>query len=246
MPYRVLSVTTVRSPVSAYWRALPENLATVFKIPAIYGYDPLVEHSPDFQMIDYRLDRDPLTSLPEYGVRYALESDLLKHPVFSPFKTGNSIESSQNVSIPVRAAILKTGVLSEAGGVRIHEFSNAKPLAFRENSATAPLRFQLSASGARIDTSAGTGEGRVILNMLWYPDFRCTAQDGSRLNCSADKWQRIAIDVIPSVTEVRVDYRPPWMSGALAGLMLLCAGLALSYVTLHGYRAGPHTRGAKV
>ena len=234
MPYRIISLTTLRSPAPEYWRSLPMNLPTVFRVAAVAGYDPLIDQSPEYQMIDYRIDRDPLTSLPEYGVRYALESDLLQHPVFTPSKPGNKTEASQNVSNRVKAAIMASAVTREADGLRIHQFPNAKPLAYREDSPATPLHFQLNAGGAAIDTTAGSGQGRVILNMLWYPDFRCTAQDSSRLNCSADKWDRIAIEVPPNVTQVRVSYRPPWLSGIMRGAMLFCAGLALSYVTLHG------------
>lgn len=97
------------------------------------------------------------------------------------------------------------------------------PMAFPAGHPETALPVKFSSKGVRVDVSAGPGTGEHVINILAWPDFRVLA-DGTSLSYSSDEWGRMRVQIPPGTKVIDALYTPPWGTGLLIGIVLLCLG----------------------
>ncbi|HSS97668.1 MAG TPA: hypothetical protein VLK33_11595, partial [Terriglobales bacterium] len=143
----------------------------------------------------------------EYGVQYLLRFDL------------------SNGHLPWQPSDLPGAkIVYNSSDIQLYQLPSYKPMAFSSAASSSALPVQFDGSGATINTSSLRG-GPVILNLLWKPEYRASA-NGNQLSVVADDWNRISVEVPPETTQVRIDYRPHWEYGyAVSFIALICGVL---------------------
>lgn len=229
---RIASLGMLRSPGPGYWQEMPHNLPTVYQVPALLGYDPLVELTPSFLKVNEDLKTRLLSSLQEYGIRYVLLPNDFEHPRVSGVPLAGPTENySPLPRSEVHKMLPETKVLFHDDELSILRVSESKPLAFAENAPFVPLPLQLRANGLDVDVTLTSQGGRVIANFLWYPEMRAEV-DGQTVKTTADSWQRIAIDLPSGARKVQIRFVPEWGKGFLCAVLAALMGIACRFLAL--------------
>jgi hypothetical protein len=228
---RILSLALMRSSSPDYWQEIPHNLPTIYRVPALLGYDPLVGLSGTFRKVDENLKTHLLRSCQEYGVEYVLLPNDFDNPRLSGTAWYASMEKYPPVpKSEVPPVVAAATVLFHNDTLSILRVPDARPLAFAENAPAASLPVKFGTNGFDVDVTSVPGV-RVIANFLWYPEMRAEV-DGRAINTIADSWQRIAIDVPTDARKVQVRFVPEWGKGFLCATLAALAAIACGFLAL--------------
>ncbi len=231
LQHRVMTITFERSPSPRYWEELPLNMGTVYGVPAMHGYDPLVRYARPYRNAWKFLEEQPITALQEYGVKYVLQPADYHHPVVS-YGGSHFAESHTLIPTRVRALVLEdTNSIFTDDEINIREVPGARPLAFAANDPGVSLPIELRADGFDLDASSLAAATPVVANFLWYPEIRAEAE-GRRVAIRPDGYGRITLDLPAPVQHVRIRFVPAWGKGLVAGLSMAIAGMILGRFAL--------------
>ncbi len=235
---RVVSISPLRTVAPGYVATLQHNFATLFGVPSIDGYDPLVRATEEYRAAADRLWRNPLESLREYGVRWYLHYDPRVITVFneSASFSGELLYDAQRF---LRDALSKHGVVRlEREGVTIYELPGARPLAFAVAAPEEPLPFRVEGDTFIVELPEGPGDREVVLNFLWRPGIEVRA-NGRAVASAADGWGRIVATVPPQGGTLSARYVPSWGRGlSLAALLALAAVAVMLFAGRSSRRRG--------
>jgi len=233
---RIMSITFERSPSARYWEELPHNLATIYRVPSLHGYDPLVSLSPRFLKVTDTLENQPLLTLQEYGVEYLLTPVDFNRPKLSGYRTSYRIERSSQIPWRVIATLIEHSAPVFADDeTSIRRIPDPLPLAFPELHPAVSLPLRLRGDGFDVDTSSLAEGGRVVANFLWYPEMRGEV-NGKSLPVATDSWQRIIVDLPRPANEIRIRFVPRWWKGFAIGTATAFAGLLLGHFAIRRER----------
>ena len=228
---RILSLALMRSSSPDYWQEIPHNLPTIYQVPALLGYDPLVGLSATFRKVDENLKTHLLRSCQEYGVEYVFLPNDFDNPRLSGTAWYAPMEKYPPVPrSEVPPVVAAATVLFHNDELSILHVPDAKPLAFAENAPATSLPVKLGTNGFDVDVASVAGT-RVIANFLWYPEMRAEL-DGQVINTRADSWQRIAIDVPTGARKVQVRFVSEWRKGFLCAMLAALAAIACGFLAL--------------
>ncbi|MBB6048683.1 hypothetical protein [Armatimonas rosea] len=209
---------------------LSQNFATVYGVPMLEGYDPLVAKSPlNVRLADRlyantaapraRQDFDPtplvepLTALRRYGVRWALLTEGYKE-----IKGIYALEK----------ALKDNGRLHKATRhTQVRELSGYDPLAFVEGAPERALPIALTAEGVRV-TLGGSAAGTLTVNFLAREQLHAYV-DGKRVPSTKDSWDRVRVAVPTGAQALTLRYEPAWGKGFLVSGILLLMALGAMY-----------------
>lgn len=213
---RVASWHPLRSTSPDFYRALPLNLPHYYRVPGIFGYDPVVEGQPRMAEVYRRLAETPIEACRAYGVGWHL---------FDATRGDRKMERTFPCE-PAFHVLEKTPMrtLARAGATTLKELDGVDPLAFA-NGRTLPMR--LHGRGADVDVSNLQSGTQVTINFLWYPHMRLEL-DGVALGVGKDYWQRITTTLPCAGSTLSLRYTPPWgkTCGIGAGLCVVAMFLA--------------------
>lgn len=224
---RVVSFAALQTADPSYPLALPRNLPCLHEVPALFGYDPIVERLERYRSCVARVAENPQAALAAYGVRWLLVHrtawggwEASPNQVFEQRITFvhllKSLSHNPEVSPPELAEY-----------VRIFEIPNAAPLAFDESNPSRPLRLEMTTAGLVITLEPEPRPRRIVANFLWYPTMTATA-DGRPTEVGEDAWQRMVVEVPAGASDLRIRHTPPRGLGiALALLASLAGGVSL-------------------
>jgi len=220
-----MSLAFERSPYPRYWEELPHNLATIYRLPSLHGYDPLVSLSPRFLKVTKQLENQPLRTLQEYGVEYLIAPVGFNRPNLSGDQANYHVMGSD--LMPKAIIVMEQSMpLFADDEISISRIPDPRPLAFREIRPAVSLPLSLEANGFDLDTSSVIEGGRVVANFLWYPEIRGEV-DGKSVPVASDSWQRIVVDLPRAAKEVRIRFVPPWWKGFAGGGVAAVAGFLI-------------------
>ncbi len=208
---------------------LSRNFATLYGVPMLEGYDPLVEKTPLNVRLKDRLymsttfkrerqDFDPiptikpLEALHRYGVRWVLLTE-----GYSELKGIYALDQTITTHTHPRLRLPHT---------TISELSDSDPLAFVEGNPARPLPLILDTQGIRVILS-GTVAGPVIVNFLARESLHAYV-DGKRVPSTKDAWDRVVVTAPLGTKELTLRYEPSWSKGLAVGCVLLILALGLS------------------
>jgi hypothetical protein len=234
---RVVSISPLRTVAPGYVATLQHNFATLFGVPSIDGYDPLVRATEAYRAADQRLWRNPVESLREYGVRWVLHYDPRVITVFneSASFSGELLYDAQRFLLE---ALSKQGVVRlERDGVTLSELPGARPLAFAAAAPEAPLPLRIVGDSFVVELPEGPRDREVVLNFLWRPGIEVRA-NGRAVASAADEWGRIRAMVPQGAGTLTARYAPSWGRGLrLAYLLALAAVMVMVFVGRRSARA---------
>jgi hypothetical protein len=232
---RIMTFAAMRSSDPSYPLALPHNLPCEYGVPAVFGYNPLVQRFGRYNACLERIGEQPQEALAAYGVRW-----LLVHRTFWggwPPQTPNRFERV----LPFLNLLVAVGKTTDTNRqvplpdldeyLKVIEIPDASPLAFVADRPADALPLRMSITGLDIDLVPATESRRVVANFLFYPDITATA-DGRSVAVSHDEWQRIVAEVPAGAATLRIRYRPP----VAAGLVLAALSAAIGAGMLHWCR----------
>jgi hypothetical protein len=224
---RIMTFATMRSTDPSYPLALPHNLPCQYELPAVFGYDPLVQRFGRYNACLERVAANPQAALAAYGVRW-----LLAHRTswggWQP-QTPNRFERV----LPF-VGLLKTlgnnpqvnlGGLDEY--LAVIEIPNPAPLAFDEAEPTQALPLRMTLAGLDVEVVPAAAARRLVVNFLRYPDMAATV-DGRVAEVTEDEWQRIVVAVPADARRISIRFDPPRFAGnAIAAVLALVGGVAM-------------------
>ena len=224
---RIMSFAAMRSTDPSYPLALPHNLPCHYEVPAVFGYDPLMQRFGRYDACLLRIAGAPRESLAAYGVQW-----LVAHRTtwggWEP-QTPNRFERV----LPF-LDILQTMVNNQQKRLRkldefvaVLEIPDAAPLAFDTARPTESLPLRMSVAGLDIDLAGEPEPRKIVANFLRYPDTVAMA-DGSRVEVSEDEWQRIVVAVPAGAKDIRIRYAPPRAVGITIAAALTLVGASLT------------------
>jgi hypothetical protein len=189
---RIMSFGAMRSTDPSYPLSLPHNLPCEYEVPAVLGYDPLVQRFGRYNACLERLGPEPQTGLAAYGVRW-----LLVHRTawrgWEP-QTPNRFERV----FPLLYLLRTLGTAKELSLPSLNEYltvleiPNPAPLAFDTASPTEALPLRMSMAGLAIDVDPRREPRNIVANFLWYPSIAATADD-KPATVIEDEWHRIVV-----------------------------------------------------
>ena len=224
-PQRVASMAPWRSICPGYVFGMTLSFPTVYKVPALGGYDPAVEVSPETSRVAERLNTARLDTFRAYGVRWMLVHRLAMHPKLGPNNHLWNFESCKDTDA-VPALVKIASKTTTIGDVTVIEFGDVSPMAFQTSDPSQPLPVELNGRGARVDVSHLAG-GEVTVNVMKRP-WMVAHADGRRLQTRADAWDRVVVDVPEGAHRLEVTYAPPWGKGFIFGIVLAAIGIGSS------------------
>ncbi len=226
---RIMSFGAMRTTDPSYPVSLPHNLPCNYEVPALLGYDPLVQRFGRYTACLERLGPEPQAGLAAYGVRWLLvhrtawggwkpETPNRFERVFPLLSLLRTLGSAKEVSLPDLDDVLT-----------VFEIPDAAPLAFDAASPSEALTLRMSVAGLDIDVDPKAEPRNIVANFLWYPHMAATA-DGQPAMVSEDEWHRIVVAVPPDATKVCIRYVPPRAVGTVLALLaaLFAAGTTLA------------------
>jgi hypothetical protein len=225
---RLASWSQLRSPAPDFYASLPLNLPHYYRVPSIFGYDPVIEGQPRVAAVYRWLEADPVATCTAYGVGWHLFS-YSDTPVLSPNKRFYGVERSVPFE-PAYRRLLKENLalLAQAGGTSLKELKGVDPLAFAGERAEHALPLQLHCRGADIDVRGLPAGTPVTINFLRYPQMAILL-DGVSLSVGEDEWQRIKTTLPQAGSTLSLRYQPPWHETCGAGAILCLAALILAW-----------------
>lgn len=236
VPPRIVSLALLRSRSSRFWEGMPSNFPTVYQVPALLGYDPLVEFTPRFAKVRKAIDTQFLRSLQEYGVEYAFLPNDFEHPRTGGYREAWGLE----IATPVRRTQVTqlpefSQVVFRDEEISVLQVPGTKPLAFPELSPATALPIHLAGNGLDIETTDVPNGGSVVANFFWYPEMHAKA-DGAPLPITPDSWQRMKMDVPKGTKSLRLRFTPPWWKGFGLGALACGLGFVAGFLGLRNKR----------
>ena len=234
---RIASWYPLRSTSPDYYAALPLNLPHYYRVPSIFGYDPVVEGQPRVAEAYRRLQKEPLTACKAYGVGWHLFA-----PVEAPHPgAGRRFDAMEHTVHfePAYRAMTKASLtpLAEHTGTSLRELPGVDPLAFATARPELALPMQLHCRGVDVDVTGLPAGTPVTVNFLWYPQMSLEL-DGQPLAVNGDDWQRITTTLPAAGSTLSLRYEPPWAKTCSAGFALCLIALVLAAGILR-YRERP-------
>ena len=227
---RGLTVAPWKRDHEGFVFSMAQNFATVYELPMLMGYDPLVEASPLNQALERRylpsrsltrasqsfqsaMPADAIETLRRYGVRWISVTDGVQRGG----KGSGKLELLQALSGHVTLRHTRLGL-------QVYELAESDPLAFPESNPAQGLPIVLDAAGGRVSLG-GTVSGPVIVN--WLARERLHAfVDGKPVSLERDTLDRIRVEVPSGARTLLIRYEPDWGKGlALAGGLFALAAI---------------------
>jgi hypothetical protein len=221
---RIMSFGAMRSTDPSYPLSLPHNLPCEYEVPALLGYDPLVQRFGRYYACVERLDSEPQATLAAYGVRW-----LLVHRTawrgWEP-QTPNRFERVFPLLYLLRTlGSLKEVALPSLNDVlTVFEIPDAAPLAFDAARPTEALPLRMSTAGLAIDVDRKPEPRNIVANFLWYPSIAATADD-EPAEVTEDEWHRIVVAAPAGASQIRIRYSPPRVTGNVMACLLALFGV---------------------
>jgi hypothetical protein len=240
---RVLSFGPDRSAAAGYMRFLRHGLPTIYQIPSLCGYDPLVESTEPYKTIARKLREDPVRTAQALGVRWILSGAPSGEPSW-PAGTVNYHEAAYGARArrtkfdPEQAEHLEQAAARrlELDGLRVSELSAADGLAFWAGRPMECLSLQWRGDGVDVDLSGRPQGGTLVINVLGRPHWQARA-DGAVLEIHDDEWHRVHVQVPAGKANLTLRFVPPWAKGWCYGLLLevfaLLTGLVATGWSFH-------------
>jgi hypothetical protein len=223
-PTRIMPVCPPRSPARHYVFGLQHEFATIYRIDALTGYDPLVEKRPQFLRVAKGLEEDFAGTLRRYGTTHVVVHRLATDPQHSGSRLAEKVEAVSLFASPSMQTFCdRTEPILRTEDVAILKVSDPDPLAFPADDCRHALPLTRTPAALEVDVASLAGGGPVVINYLWYPRIRVTA-DGSPLDASADRFGRIQVDVPRGTRTLTVRYDTPWGLGLGVGVVLVALG----------------------
>ena len=221
---RIMSFGAMRSTDPSYPLSLPHNLPCEYEVPALLGYDPLVQRFGRYNACLERLDPEPQAGLAAYGVRWLLvhrtawggwqpETPNRFEKVFPFLNLFRNLGSSKELSLPDLDDALK-----------VFEIPDAAPLAFDAAHPTEALSLRMSVAGLAIDVEPKSEQRNIVANFLRYPHIAATADD-EPAEVTEDEWHRIVVAAPAGASQIRIRYAPPRFTGNVMACLLALFGV---------------------
>jgi len=224
-PVRVLPICPLRSPVPGYVFSLQHNFPTLFHIDSLAGYDPLVERKPEYRRVSKGLEDDFAETVRRCGVTDLVVHRTCRQPVFNGNRRAWSVESeSLYREEPIRQYCDRRSPILQTDDVRVIRVDDPDPLAFPSEDRRHALPLVRTEGAVAVDVSSLSNGGPVVVNYLWYPRTRATA-DGVPVASAADRFGRIEAQVPRGSKTLTIRYESPWTLGLAVGLALVVAGV---------------------
>lgn len=231
-PQEPLARGAALSPWLPEWRepgfigSLSQNFATLYELPMLEGYDPLVAKTPLNQRLTDRFyasttvkrarqDFDPipavepLTPLRRYGVRWAFLTE--------------GREELKGIYAFNQALQENTALRHATPHTQLRELTGYDPLAFDEGHPERALVLTPTAEGVAVALER-EHTGEIIVNFLareWLHAY----VDGKRVPSTKDSWDRVRVAVPAGAQTLTLRYEPAWGKGFLASAILLLVAL---------------------
>jgi hypothetical protein len=209
---------------------LSQNFATLYGVPMLEGYDPLVAKSPlNLRLTDRlyasatlkraRQDFDPipavepLTALRRYGVRWAFLTE--------------GRDEIKGIYALDKALVESTTLCQTTQHTQLRELDGSDALAFSERTPQQALPLVLTGEGVQVGLR-GTVAGPVIVNFLARERLHAFV-DGKPVASEKDAWDRVRVVVPEGAKALTLRYEPAWGKGLAVGgvLLILALGLCL-------------------
>ena len=217
--------------------SLSQNIATIYGVPMLEGYDPLVEKTPLNVRLKDRLYRSttfkrvrqdfdpipivaPLEALHRYGVRWIILTE-----GHEELKGTYALDQVITTHTSLRLRLPHTSVF---------ELSGSDPLAFVEDIPEHPLPIAFDATGAKVELGKFSEGGTVVVNLLARERLHAFV-DGKPTPITKDAWDRVTVKTQTGAKRLTLRYEPNWGKGFfLSGCLLLsAAGVLLSCRKMH-------------
>ena len=220
---RIMTFAAMRTTDPSYPLALPHNLPCEYEVPAVFGYDPLVQRFGRYTACLDRIVKQPQSALAAYGVRW-----LLAHRTtwggWQP-QTPNRFE--RVVPFLDLLPTLRDNKQKNLGDldqiVAVIEIPDAAPLAFDVARPAEAIPLRMTAAGLGITLAPQPEPRQIVANFLRYPDIVATA-DGRPAEVSEDEWQRIVVQAPANAHQISIRYAPPKAPGLAMGFVLSLVG----------------------
>jgi hypothetical protein len=217
-------------------KALKQSLPTYYRIPALDGYDPVIETTQPFWETRKQLRRDPVRTAEALGVRWLLCGDLKPEPSW-PVGTVNLGFTGTSPRLPWQqysrqmAAKLRAAGKPrlELDGLEVWELPRPDALAFWQSHPKDPLTLHWWPDRMEIDTGGQPANEKLVVNFLWRKQWHAFAGE-RELPVEEDSWQRMVIGVPTDAAAVTLRYQPPWQRALLLGGGLEAAAILASVV----------------
>lgn len=224
---RIFAIAPFRSPVAGFTPSLSNDWATVYGVPAAFGYDPPIEVLPSTNRARALFARNPEDALRACGVHWVIVHRTAVRPVHSANPLIRDLESVDPTDLPVfAAACSRRRPALVTPDIYVFEVPNVDPLAFT-TSGKRPLAVHMSATGVDIDLPEDMPAGNVVVNFALRRGMRADV-DGKPVGIAGDSWGRIVVDVPAGGRRLSIRYTLPWPAASVAGLALLFAGIGLA------------------
>ena len=223
---RGLTISPWKRDHAGFVFSMAQNFATVYELPMLNGYDPLVEASSLNQALERRykpshsltrgsasfqpgLPTEAIESLRRYGVRWICVTD--------------GVQSLDQLRL-LEALSGQVTLRYTRLGLQVYELGGGDPLAFVESDPSKSLPLALNANGGTV-TLGGATQGPVVVNLLARERLHAFV-DGRPIAITKDAWDRVVVAVPLGAKELTLRYEPTWSKGlGLAGGLLLLASL---------------------
>ncbi|WP_309718495.1 hypothetical protein [Armatimonas sp.] len=222
---RGLTISPWKRDHTGFVFSMAQNFATVYELPMLMGYDPLVEASPLTLQMKHRflpspalvkgtsnfraaIPQNSVEALRRYGVRWICVTDGVQ-----------SVDKLLLLEMLSGQVTLRYTRL----GLQVYELAGGDPLAFAQSDPSQSIPFTLNATGATI-TLGSAVSGPVVVNLLARERLNALV-DGKPVAITKDAWDRVTVIAPAGTKELTLRYEPAWGKGFVASVILL--GLAL-------------------
>lgn len=207
--HRVMSLAMERSGNLKYPLSMANNFATVYGIYSTNAYDDDLEQSLPENAKLYKLEN----FYNEYGVKYVFYQHFVRFPIF---KMAEIVNEEFLDTQPQYKKIYK-----DSDNITIYQTKWYKPLAYVQDTLQ-PLKINFTGFGAIVDTSDLTKTSDVVVNMIYFPNYRAYLDGGKQTKINKDSYNRIVINIGQGNKILTVKYHSPWEKGyAFGGVLLL-------------------------
>ena len=224
---RVFVVAPHRPRDSTFPQSLQLSSATVYGIPAVAGYDPLVEFDTGTAEIIRNVEQLE-NGWELYGVRWVIVHrtalELPEEDELRGAEQQNQTEPRLADEIQRRLERRKASIFYQDTAVTIYELPDPEPMAFA-GTQKKPLLIDTDGGGLRVDTTSLAGDvgpATVTINYARRPFIRGFA-GGQPIDVGKDSFGRMIVEVSHGCEEILIRYQPPWHHGLFVGLLLLVA-----------------------
>jgi len=236
---RILPIAPPRSILPDYPLSLALSLPAAYGVASVEGYDPITQTRPAIRHAWALIDDLPKEALRAYGIRWFLIHRTATRPVTSPNPALHRLETFLHAAVFLESlSKLDAKKVLESPEWQVWALPQADPMAFPLATPGQALPLSLNGSGVTVDTSALTAGGVVVVNFLWYPNVRASAE-GAELPSGRDPWGRILVQVPPGTRSVRVRLGAAWTRGLVNAGLVLALSLLLAMLLARRQRDVP-------